>query len=455
MNNFNICGFGSDSYKMSHWPLYPPKTERVYSYCEARVGGRFSEVVFFGLQYIMQEYLSGTVVTREKIEEGAEICEAHFGNTDVFNRKGWEVILNDYDGKLPIEIRALHEGVVVPEGTPLFSIENTDDRLAWLTNYLETIIMQVWSPITVATSSREVKKIIDRYLNQTGDPAGIDFKLHDFGYRGVSSMETAALAGAAHLVNFMGTDTMAAIGLARNHYGEPMAGFSIPATEHSIMTARGPEGEADIVRQILATYPTGLVAMVIDSFDTINFIENVIGGNPDIMEAILNREGTVVFRPDSGRLPEIDVEVFRALERVFGSKKNNKGFAVLPDQVRMIQGDGIQWKGRHLCGTPWHTVEDILEAFKEEGISADNIAFGSGGGLLQSFTRDTQRFAIKCSWMQVDGVGRDIFKQPSTDPTKNSKRGRVCDHLPVVFRNGKLLITQTLSEIRERSNASR
>jgi len=454
MNNFNLAAFGTDSYKVSHYGLYPPGTERVYSYCEPRVGGRFPEVVFFGLQYILQQYLAGQVVTREHIEEAAEVHAAHFGNENLFNREGWEIILNEYGGRLPIEIRALPEGSVVPEGTPLFSIENTDDRLAWLTNYLETIIMQVWSPTTVATSSREIKKVISRYLDLTGDPAGLAFKLHDFGYRGVSSVETAALAGSAHLVNFMGTDTMAALRITRDCYGEPMAGFSIPATEHSIMTARGPEDEADIVRQILETYPEGLVAMVIDSYDTIGFIEDVIGGNSDIKEAILSRNGTVVFRPDSGDLPYIDVEVFRALERVFGSKVNDKGYVVLPDQVRMIQGDGIKWKGRHLNSSPWHTVEDILEAFAEQRISADNIAFGSGGGLLQDFTRDTQRFAIKCCWMQVNGEARDIFKQPSTDPTKNSKRGRVCDDLPVVFRNGELLINQNLADIRNRAELS-
>jgi nicotinamide phosphoribosyltransferase len=292
--------------------------------------------------------------------------------------------------------------------------------------------MQVWSPITVATSSREIKKIISRYLDKTGGTQdGLPFKLHDFGYRGVSSMETAALAGAGHLVNFMGTDTMASLSLLRDYYAEPMAGFSIPATEHSIMTARGPEGEADIVRQVLDTYPTGLVAMVIDSFDTIGFIKNVIGGNADIKQRILNREGTVVFRPDSGELPQIDVDVFKALADVFGSENNAAGYAMLPPQVRMIQGDGIKWRpmawdlNSGETGDFVHTVEDVLSAFADERIAADNIAFGSGGGLLQDWTRDTQRFAIKCSAMMQDGEYRDIYKRPATDPTKNSKRGRL------------------------------
>lgn len=468
----------SDSYKYSHYPLYPEGTEVVYSYCEPRVGARFKETTFFGLQYILSRYLAGRVVTREKIEEAADMCKLHFGSETVFNRKGWEHILVEHDGRLPIRIKALPEGMTVPEGNALFTVENTDPRVPWLTNFLETLLMQVWSPTTVCTSSREIRKIIKKYLDQTGDPAGLPFKLHDFGFRGVSSVETAALAGAAHLATgAMGTDTMAALTLLRDYYKESVAGFSIPATEHSIMTAGGPAGEADIVRRILATYPTGLVAMVIDSYDTINFIENVIGGNPDILAAIRNRQGTVVFRPDSGHLPDIDVWVFCALERVFGSEKNAKGYSVLPSTVRMIQGDGIKWGEDNV-----HTIANILYAFKQERISADNIAFGSGGGLLQDFTRDTQRFAIKCSAMRIKGQWTDIFKQPKTDASKASKRGRLkvirdennqiktikegdpmyytCgvgkaggvfqDLMQTVFENGVMSNSQTLAQIRGR-----
>jgi len=462
MKDFNIVAFGTDSYKVSHHSFYPEGLETVYSYCEPRAGVQFENTVFFGLQYIIERYLSGQVVTREKIEEAAAISEAHFGSPDVFNRAGWEHILQVHGGQLPILIQALPEGTVVPEGTPLFTIENTDPQVPWLTNYLETLIMQVWSPITVATSSRAIREIILRYLEETGTPEDLPFKLHDFGYRGVSSLETAALAGAAHLATgAMGTDTMSALALLRDYYDAPMAGFSIPATEHSIMTARGPEDEADIVRQILRAYPKGLVAMVIDSFDTIGFIKNVIGGNEDIMEMIRNREGCVVFRPDSGTLPSITTDVFNALEEVFGSEVNDKGFRVLPPYVRMIQGDGIKWYTNRD-----HTVSDILATFKAADISADNIAFGSGGGLLQDFTRDTQRFAIKCSAMKINGEWRDIYKQPKTDPMKNSKRGRLAvtktpngietfreedatsNMLKPIFWDGSLTVRQTLEEVR-------
>jgi nicotinamide phosphoribosyltransferase len=497
MENFNIVAFGTDSYKHSHHGFYPDGLQTVYSYCEPRVGARFSETTFFGLQYIISRYLTGQVVTRDKIEEAAAMCAQHFGSEEVFNREGWEHILNVHDGKLPIRITALPEGMSVPAGTCLFTIENTDPQVPWLTNYLETLLMQIWSPTTVCSGSHAVKNIISNYLGLTGDPAGLPFKLHDFGYRGVSSLETAALAGAAHLVNFMGTDTLAAIPLLRDYYGaKDMPAFSIPATEHSIMTAGGPDGEADIVRRILRTHPTGLVAMVGDSFDMYKFVTDVIGKNPDILEMIKNREGTVVIRPDSGDLPDIDLDVFHAIESVFGSEMNDKGFRVLPPYVRMIQGDGIKWyrslRTHHIgngMSVPiedsWtHTVDDILHAFYRERISADNIAFGSGGGLLQDFTRDTQRFAIKCSAMQINNEWVDIYKQPKTDPTKNSKRGRLSvivdeydeirtikqddpqyytcaigkesnvfqNMLQVVFEDGKLERFQTLDEIRERAN---
>lgn len=479
MIDFNICAFGSDSYKVSHYPLYPEDAEIVYSYGEARTGGFFDEVTFFGLQYIISRYLTGQVVTRDKIEEAATVSAAHFGSDAIFNRAGWEYILERYDGRLPVKIMALPEGITVPNGTCLFTIENTGGkRTAWLTNYLETLLMQVWSPTTVATSSREVAKIIQYYLKETGTPEDLAFKLHDFGYRGVSSMETAALAGAAHLTSFMGTDTMAALALLGQYYDEPMAGFSIPATEHSIMTARGPEGESDVVRQVLKTYPTGLVAMVIDSYDTVGFIRNIIG-QPDIKEQVVNREGTVVFRPDSGVPHEICVEVFNELARVFGCETNSKGYAVLPPQVRIIQGDGISWeRDKSVANGPFspyrkHTTQYILGAFQANQISADNIAFGSGGGLLQAWDRDTQRFAIKCSAMYRGGKWHDVYKQPKTDSTKGSKRGRLAvvknladittirqedlkdtdsNLLQVVFEDGQLTNRQSLTQIRERTS---
>ncbi len=230
----------SDSYKVSHWVQYPPKTEYIYSYFESR-GGVYPGVVFFGLQYILKRYLCGRVVTLEKINEAEAFFAEHFGLQSPFNRSGWERIVTVHDGYLPLSIWAVPEGEVVPNRNVLMTAVNTDPECFWLTNFVESLLVQVWYPCTVATISRAQKVVISEYLHKTGtlEPDGADFKLHDFGFRGVSSVESSAIGGAAHLVNFKGTDTMSACALLREYYGSGMAGFSIPASEHSTMTAWG------------------------------------------------------------------------------------------------------------------------------------------------------------------------------------------------------------------------
>merc|ERR1712048_1385586 len=241
----------------------------IYSYFESR-GGAYENVCFFGLQYFIKKYLVGQVVTKAKIDEAEKVCKAHFSNPwekepKLFNRKGWEHILNKHKGCLPVAIKAVPEGTVLPYRNVLFTLENTDPKCFWLTNYLETLLVQVWYPTSVCTQSRAQKKIIMKYLKDTGSQDVIDkglhmFKLHDFGFRGVSSVESAAIGGCGHLVNFMGTDTMAALVMARECYNSDAAGFSIPASEHSTMTSWGREKELDAIRNMLEKYPKGLVA---------------------------------------------------------------------------------------------------------------------------------------------------------------------------------------------------
>lgn len=458
--DINLLAYGTDSYKDSHWRFYPPDATLVYSYGEGRSGGMFPEITFFGLQYVLS-HMKGQFVTTERINEAEEVCDAHIG-PGVFNRKGWEYIRDNFDGQIPLRIVAIPEGTTVPESNCLYTIENLGgEPTKWLTNWFETMISHVWYATTIMTASREVRKIINRYLELTGDPTGLPFKLHDFGMRGVTCLEQAAIGGGAHLATgAMGTDTKMALYFLKKYYdAQTMPGFSIRATEHSIMTARGVEGEVDVVRQVLDETPRDqMVAMVGDSYDMINFVESILA-TPDIKERIMSRTAPLIVRPDSGELPQIDVDVFRALERVFGSAFNDKGFAVLPYYVRMIQGDGIKWyrplETWHVGNSnvvpvygAWrHTVSDILEAFYNERISADNIAFGSGGGLLQQFDRDSQRFAIKCSYMERNGQGVDIFKRPATDPTKNSKRGRLA-----VVQNEDKVTTIREDELKDQIN---
>lgn len=449
----------ADSYKASHWLQYPPGTERVFSYFESR-GGRFENVVFFGLQYVMDRYLAGAVVTSEHVEEASEFFAAHFGREELFHRAGWERIVSVHGGRLPVEIRAVPEGSVVPTQNVLFTVENTDPACFWLTSYLETLLVQTWYGSTVATLSREMKRLIGSYLVETGDPTAVGMKLQDFGFRGVSSVESASIGGAAHLVNFQGTDTVVGALLARDYYGAEMAGFSIPAAEHSTQTAWGREAEEAGFAHMLSTFPSGLVAVVSDSWDVRNACREIWGER--LREQVLERDGTLVIRPDSGTPHLMVLELLEILGERFGSTENAKGYKVLPPQIAMIQGDGIDFE----------ETERILSTLRDHRWSADNLTFGMGGALLQRIDRDTQSFAFKCSQVVVGGEARDVFKDPVTDPSKASKRGRLKlvlteggyrtvrdsapgeDQLVSVFRDGHVLARSSWDEVRLRARIS-
>lgn len=444
----------TDSYKVSHWKQYPPKTQKVYSYLESR-GGVFPETVFFGLlpklRYLADDFFWHSVgIAAERT------FKAHFGTDTVYNREGWARLFQlRY---LPVSIKAVPEGTVVPNGNVLMTIENTLDDFPWLTNWLETMLLQVWYPITVATQSREIKKIILHYLKETGDPAGIGFRLHDFGFRGVSSLESAVIGGAAHLTSFLGTDTAIALDHIWYYYkGADAEGFSIPAMEHSTVTAwGGPDHETEAFTNMLDQYPDGLVACVSDSYDIDRACKHIWGES--LRDRVLQRNGTVVIRPDSGYPPDIVLRVLEHLGHAFGTSVNSKGYKVLDPHVRVIQGDGVDYD----------MIRNVLAAMYERKWSADNVAFGMGGALLQKLNRDTQKMAIKCSAIQVDGVWRDVSKNPATDSGKKSKPGRLKlikdgidfrtvredepgdDLLVEVFRNGKVLVEPSFSEIRER-----
>eukprot|EP00300_Choanocystis_sp_HF-7_P012527 c17925_g2_i3.p1 GENE.c17925_g2_i3~~c17925_g2_i3.p1 ORF type:complete len:470 (+),score=112.24 c17925_g2_i3:31-1410(+) len=447
----------SDSYKITHFKQYPPGTEHVYSYFESR-GGLWSETCFFGLQYLIKKYLVGQVVTKEKIDEAESYFAPHIPGF-TFNRAGWEYILEKYDGRLPVRIQAVPEGSSIPTRNVLLTVENTDPNCFWLTNYLETLLVQVWYPMTVCTNSREQKRIIMKYLEETGDPTLINFKLHDFGFRGVSSVETSGLGGAAHLVNFMGTDTMSALVIARRYYGEECAGFSIPASEHSTITSWGREHEVDAMRNMLNQYPTGLVACVSDSYNIFAACSELWG--KQLKDQIMSRDGTLVVRPDSGDPETMVLDVVARLGKAFGFTVNDKGYKVLDGHVRVIQGDGVDYQ----------SLQEILEALKQNGWSADNIAFGSGGALLQKLNRDTQKCAFKCSCITINGKDQDVYKDPITDAGKKSKLGRLSlirhsngryetvhggnvegDLLVTVFENGELKLDQKFTDIRNRAN---
>lgn len=402
----------TDSYKVSHWMQYPPGTQTVFSYIESR-GGLFSHSLFFGLQAYLREYLQ-TPVTRDDVDEAAALMAVH---GEPFNREGWLRLIEKHGGLMPVRIRAVPEGSVLPAHNVLATIENTDPEFFWVTSFLETELLRaIWYPTTVATVSAAAKTTLLRYLEATcDDPQGqIAFKLHDFGARGVSSLESAALGGMAHLVNFMGTDTLSALLAARRYYDCDVAGFSIPAAEHSTITGWGREHEADAYRNMVAQFgkPGAIFAVVSDSYDIFNACARLWGDA--LREQVIRSGATLVVRPDSGDPAETTLKVAQILAERFGTTTNAKGFRVL-NNVRIIQGDGVTLDSLRLC----------LSNFFHNGFSAENIAFGMGGGLLQQVNRDTMQWAMKCSAMQVDGEWRDVYKAPVGDTSKISKKGRL------------------------------
>ena len=296
MKNAKNIILNTDSYKVSMFKQYPLGTTGVYSYIESR-GGRYDNTVFFGLQAFIKEYLLEPI-TQSDIDTADAILTAH---GEPFNRVGWEYILRVHKGFLPVVIRAVPEGTVVPVKNVLATIENTDPECFWLTTWLETALLRaIWYPTTVATQSKSIKNVIKEYLEKTGDPSSIDFKLHDFGARGVSSMESAGIGGAAHLVNFMGTDNITSILYASEYYNAGIAGFSIPAAEHSTITSWGRDNEVKAYDNMLTQFakPGAILAVVSDSYDIFNAASKLWG--EELKQKVIDSGATVVIRPDSG-----------------------------------------------------------------------------------------------------------------------------------------------------------
>jgi nicotinamide phosphoribosyltransferase len=449
----------SDAYKYTHWVQYPKDTKTIYSYFESR-GGEFDNTVFFGLQYLLIQYLEGQFFTQEDLDEAEPFINSIFGQ-NFFNRKGWQHILDKHNGHLPVRIKAAPEGLPIEKRNVLITMENTDPEVPWLTNWLETMLVQCWYPITVATLSREIKKIIYKAAEETGSDVNNPFWLNDFGFRGVSSIESAGWGDMAHLVNFAGTDTVIGIDFAKHFYDATgLIGASVMATEHSTTTSWGREFEGDFYRNLLDNTPDdAIVSVVIDSFDALAAVSFF---GTELKEKVLSRTAPVVFRPDSGVPWEMIVDVLQTAWAHFGGTTNDKGYAVLNPSVRVIYGDGINYE----------SIGRILDSVIKAGYAIENICFGMGGALLQQLNRDTHKFAFKCSAIDRNGVWHDVYKDPITDTGKRSKRGRLglvrsgdefktvaereaypdpfisLDVLELVFENGKVVKKYTFDEVR-------
>ncbi|MGB1885137.1 MAG: nicotinate phosphoribosyltransferase [Gammaproteobacteria bacterium] len=446
-----------DNYKQCHYSLYPPGTEYVSSYIESR-GGELPSTLFVGLQAFLREYLMRPI-TLEDIDEAEHIEREQSMH---FNRELWMGVLNDYGGYLPVEIEAVPEGTVLPARNVLVQLINTDPKYWWVTSFFETALLRaVWYPTTIGSISWLAKQVIRDTLEETSDnPQVLRHMLHDYGARGVSSMESAGLGGMAHLVNFSQSDTVPGILAAKRYYNAGHVSNSGTNSEHAGFCAWGRDNETAALRHMIETYrDTGVVILLTDTYDHENCVKNIIGG--ELKQDVENFPGLVGVRPDSGDIVQVTSDTTEWLMDAFGFETNSKGYKVLPPFVRVLQGDGVTFT----------SLPQVFIEMERRGLSAENALFGMGGGLLQHHNRDTMNFGQKANAVCVNGEWRDIYKAPTGSSMKVSKRGRLAlkyengefetvprdsisaeeNQLIPVFRNGQLLKKWDFTELIERS----
>ncbi|TDW96143.1 nicotinate phosphoribosyltransferase [Dinghuibacter silviterrae] len=477
-----------DGYKVGHKFQYPEGTTLVYSNLTPRKSRNddIHDVVFFGLQYFIKEYLIRQFDECFFQRPKAEVLKEYARRMDFYLGKDsitYQHIADLHDlGYLPLEIKALPEGTLVPPRVPLFTIRNTKPEFFWLTNMLETLLSAVlWKPSTSATTAFQYLRTFTKYARETvgDDLSFVPWQGHDFSFRGMSGIEDAIMSGAGHLLSFTGTDTIPAIDFLEQYYNadceQELIGGSVPATEHSVMCMGTQDNEiGTFERLITVVYPAGIVSIVSDTWD---FWQVVTGFLPQLKDRILARNGKVVIRPDSGDPVKIIVgdpaapagspEYKGAIEclwETFGGTITPRGYKLLDAHVGLIYGDSITLERQHA----------ILEGLQQKGFASYNVVLGIGSYTYEYVTRDTFGFAMKATYGEVNGEGRAIFKDPKTDDgTKKSARGLLqvtrnpasgvlelkndCTweeegqgELKTVFRDGKLLVERSLAEIRER-----
>jgi nicotinamide phosphoribosyltransferase len=415
----------TDVYKMGHMEQYAPNTTKVYSYLVARSDKTFKETVFFGLQYYLKEYLS-TKLTPEMGEEFLSYRKKILGNNSE------EVCIKIRSlcklGYFPLHIKSVPEGSKMPVKNVLLTITNTHPDFYWVVGFVESLLLKVWYGTTVASCANSYRDVVEEFYDKTvGEDLYFlkDFCVHDFGYRGDSSEESSAISGSAFLLSFKGSDTVPALPFIENVYGADKNSLhmaSVPASEHSVMCSFGRDGEFEAFENMLRLYPSGIVSIVSDTFDVYHVLTNFA---ERLKEQILSRDGKVVFRPDSGNpeyiicgdpaAPEGSNEwkgAVRLLEEMFGSALNSKGYKVLNPKVGLIYGDGM-YLSRYI---------NTLNRLADMGYAASNLVIGVGG-ILRGHGRDTMGFAIKATYVEINGEGREIEKDPVTDKGKKSHKG--------------------------------
>lgn len=442
----------SDFYKHTHAPMYAPGTTGLFSYAESR-GGVYENGILFGLQAWIMDNLMKPIT-----KDDVDYAESVVGDMGGFDRSIWDIVVNEYGGKVPVRIKAVKEGTVVPVQNALVTVESMDPRLASLTSFIETALIRLWYPTTIATKAYEMRKGINElysvYADQKADPS---FSLLDFGCRGVTCYEQAAIGGAAFLTSFVGTDTVPGVSYAREFYKAGPCGFSVKATEHSVMCSYGRENELASFKNLIENVAGNgdIISVVSDTWDIYKACEFWNSLAPMIYEKNIQ----LVVRPDSGEFKEVLAGMVGILQTGFRYHMNDKGYKVF-DNLKILWADGISEKN----------YKKVLKNMPRNGFGVENLMLGSGGGLLQNVNRDTMKFAFKASAVEQGKNWHPIYKAPITDPGKRSKKGRVClvkdrdgkfktvdeslstvlgtSQMEVVYECGELKREQTFEEIR-------
>jgi len=474
----------TDGYKVDHRRQYPNETTLVYSNWTPRKSRikNIDKVVFFGLQYFIKKYLIQEFQENFFNKPKEEVCRKYSRRINNYlgeNRVGIKHIEELHDlGYIPMVIKALPEGASVPIRVPMFTMYNTLPQFFWLTNYFETLVSTtVWLTCNSATIAKQYRKILDQYAKETSSNVEfVDWQGHDFSMRGMAGLEASVMSSAGHLLSFTGTDTIPTIDFLEEYYNansdSELVGGSVAATEHSVMSMGTNIGEQETFKRLInQIYPEGVVSIVSDTWDLWKVLTEYL---PNLKEEVLARNGKVVVRPDSGNPVDIicgnpDARttaekkgVIELLWDTFGGTINEKGYKELNDHIGAIYGDSITLE----------RASQICERLKEKGFASTNVVLGIGSFTYQYNTRDTFGFAMKATYGEVAGKGREIYKDPITDDgTKKSAKGLMkvviengayalidqvswveeCKgELKEVYRNGILLIDDTLSEIRKR-----
>lgn len=466
--NFNPT-IKTDAYKITHWLQRPSNMTQFMNYGEPRSFGQHDKVLAFGMDYIIQKYFM-TKVTEENILKGKKRSLNTFGTDKYFNEEAWRKVMKL--GYYPLEIKAVKEGSLIPTSNVFFTCKATEDWFAPMVSHFEDWLMWYWYSSAVATRAFNIRKNLIPSFEASSDNPFYDFAVNDFGYRGGTFDEGATVGGMAFLTCFNGTDNLSACEAIEEYYSTENVGQSVWATEHSVATVWGPgNGEFDYIKAQLENAPdTAPVSIVIDSYDADNFIIKVVGSD-EIKFKIMKKLGRVIFRPDSNDPLTNVCKYSELLANIFGYHINNKGYKILNHNVGLIQGDGMNEV----------SIPKLFNDYIKTGWSVDNICTGSGGGLLEdNLTRDTDRWAIKACYAEIDGKPINVSKSPKTDMTKASKSGLLklhevngvyqtlqssaykdympqfnayTDALEVVYRNGVIHRKQTFEDIRSIVNS--